>query len=117
MGLIDTINNKLFTRESVSSNVKSNKSNLHNRISLRATKETLSYDIGKQILLDTQVATGFDILKYLLSSKQWVLIANENDTIGVYDFINNMLFNMETEVNEIVKLLRLLLSWHLKPPL
>lgn len=103
MGLIDTINNKLFTRESVSSNVKSNKSNLHNRISLRATKETLSYDIGKQILLDTQVATGFDILKYLLSSKQWVLIANENDTIGVYDFINNMLFNMETEVNEIVK--------------
>lgn len=103
MGLIDTINNKLFTRESVSSNVKSNKSNLHNRISLRATKETLSYEIGQQILLDTQVATGFDILKYILSSKQWVLIANENDTIGVYDFINNMLFNMETEVNEIVK--------------
>jgi len=57
-----------------------------------------------QILQDVQVATGFDILKYILSSKQWVLIANDNDTDGVvYEFISNMLFNLETELTEVVK--------------
>ena len=102
MGLLDSINKRLFTRESVNSNVKTNTSSLH-RISLRPSKEQVSYELGKKILLDTQVATGFDVLKYILSSKQWVLIANENDEVGVYDFINNMLFNMETELNEVVK--------------
>jgi phage gp29-like protein len=62
-------------------------------------------------MMDTQVSTGFDILKYILSSKQWVLIANENDTLGVYDFINNMFFNMETELNEIVKQSITALPW------
>ena len=103
MGLLDSINKRFFTRESVSSNVRTNTSSLHNRISLRPTKDRIPYHLGKQVLLDTQVATGFDVLKYILSSKQWVLIANENDNTEVYDFINNMLFNMETELNEIVK--------------
>lgn len=103
MALIDNIN-KLFKRESVSSNVGVNKNRLSNRISLNSNENRITYDLGMKILQDTQVATGFDILKYLLSSKQWVLIANENDTNGeVYDFISNMLFNMETELNEVVK--------------
>lgn len=103
MGLLDSINKRLFTRESVSSNVKTSTNNLH-RISLKPTKKQVSYELGKRILLDTQVATGFDVLKYILSSKQWVLIANETDADSeVYDFINTMLFNMETELNEIVK--------------
>lgn len=103
MGLLDSINKRLFTRESVSSNVKTSTNNLH-RISLKPTKRQVSYELGKRILLDTQVATGFDVLKYILSSKQWVLIANETDADSeVYDFINTMLFNMETELNEIVK--------------
>jgi phage gp29-like protein len=49
------------------------------------------------------VATGFDILKYILSSKQWVLISNENDVDGVFEFINDMLNTMETELNDVVK--------------
>ena len=103
MSLIDNVKN-LFKKESVSSNIGINTRGLKNRISLRTSKKRMSYQLGMQILQDTQVATGFDILKYLLSSKQWVLIANENDTDNaVYDFINNMLFNMETEVNEVVK--------------
>ena len=103
MSLIDNVKN-LFKRESVSSNIGTRKPSLKTRISLRTGKNKMSYELGMKILSDSQVATGFDILKYLLSSKQWVLVANENDTDNqVYDFINDMLFNMETELTEIVK--------------
>ena len=104
MGLIDNIRD-LFKRESVSSNIGvNNKNHLTNRISLQTNKNKISYKLGMLILQDTQVSTGFDILKYLLSSKQWVLIANDTDESStVYDFIQNMLFNMETELQEIVK--------------
>ena len=103
MGLFDNVKN-LFKRESVTSNIGVNKRTLNNRISLKSNGNHMSYTLGMKILRDTQVATGFDILKYILSSKQWVLIANENDTDNVvYDFINDMLFNMETEMTDIVK--------------
>lgn len=103
MSLIDNVKN-LFKRESVSSNIGVNKRGLKNRISLKTNKNRMSYKLGMQIMQDTQVATGFDILKYILSSKQWVLVANENDVDNaVFDFINNMLFNLDTEVQEIVK--------------
>ena len=102
MGLLDNIKN-LFKRESVSSNIGVNNTHLSNRISLKTNRNRIPYNTGLKILRDTQVSTGFDILKYILSSKQWLLVANENDDIGVYDFISNMLFNMETELTEIVK--------------
>ena len=102
MGFLDNIKN-LFKRESVSSNIGVNNTHLSNRISLKANRNRIPYNLGVKILQDTQVSTGFDILKYILSSKQWMLVANENDNQGVYEFINNMLFNMETELNEIVK--------------
>jgi phage gp29-like protein len=111
MGLLDELNKRFFTRESVSSNVKTTTSNLHNRISLKPKKDKIPYETGVRIMMDTQVSTGFDILKYILSSKQWVLIANENDTMGVFDFINNMFFNMETELNEVVKQTVTALPW------
>lgn len=103
MGLLDNINKRFFTKESVSSNVKTGKTNLSHRISLKPKRDHIPYAIGCKVLLDTQVSTGFDILKYILSSKQWVLVANEKDEQGVYDFINTMFFNMETELTEIVK--------------
>ena len=110
MSVISAIGNKineindLFKRKSVSSNIGVSNRSLRNRISLRAKSNVIDYELGMKILEDTQVSTGFDILKYILSSKQWVLVANENDTDNeVYDFINNMLFNMETELNTIVK--------------
>ena len=103
MSLIDNVKD-LFKRESVSSNIGTNRPSLKNRISLKTGKNRMSYPLGRQILQDSQVSTGFDILKYILSSKQWVLVANENDTDNtVHDFINDMLFNLDTEVNEIVK--------------
>lgn len=111
MGLLDNITKILFNRESVSSNIKTSNRKL-NRISLNANKNRMPYKTGMTILQDTQVSTGFDILKYLLSSKQWVLIANDNDENGeVYDFINDMLFNLETEMNEIVKQMITAILW------
>ena len=104
MGLLDTITKKLFKRESVSSNINTRKRTLKNRISLKTKRDFIDYNTGRMILQDTQVSTGFDILKYILSSKQWTLTANNKDgTDEVYTFINDMLFNMDTELNEVVK--------------
>ena len=103
MSILEDIGKKLFKKESVSSNVKSQRNNIANRYSLNIKSKFIPYDKGIKILQDTQVSTGFDILKFLLSSKQWILIANDNDDKEVYDFISDMLFNLETEVNEVVK--------------
>ena len=90
MGLLDNIKD-LFKRESVSSNIGTQKRTLTNRISLKTNKNRMPYGLGMKIMQDTQVSTGFDVLKYILSSKQWVLVANDNDADNtVYDFINNM---------------------------
>lgn len=112
MKLLDNIN-QLFKRDSVSSNVNvSDGNNLRNRISLKVSKKGMPYSTGCKILLDTQVSTGFDILKYILSSKQWVLVSNENDTDEtVYNFIHDMLFNLETEVNTLVKQMLPAILW------
>jgi hypothetical protein len=107
MEVIDTLKNigkRLFTRESFNSNVNRSNKGLRNRISLKCKHDHVDYKTGRKILQDSQVSTGFDILKYILSSKSWVLVANENDTDNtVYDFTYQMLNNMETELNETVK--------------
>ena len=102
MKIIDNINNRLFKRESVSSNIRT-RNNVLNRYSLSIKGKFIPYKKGLEILKDTQVSTGFDILKYILSSKQWLLIQDEMDEGEVYEFINNMLTSMETEMNEVVK--------------
>lgn len=71
----------------------------------------MSYDEGVSILRDTQVATGFDILKYLLSSKQWILTDTNEDDSTVYDFINDMLKGMDTELGTIVKQMTSAVPW------
>lgn len=110
MAVIDSLRNiskTLFTRESFNSNInRTHKKNIYgaNRVSLRCKYNVIDYKTGMMVLRDSQVRTGFDILKYILSSKSWVLVANENDTDNqVYDFIYNMLNNMNTELNEVVK--------------
>ena len=101
---LKSIGKRLFTRESFNSNVNKSNKGQRNRISLKCNKEHVDYKTGRKILRDSQVSTGFDILKYILSSKSWVLVANENDQDNrVYDFIYNMLNNMDTELNETVK--------------
>ena len=111
MSILDDISNRFFRRESVSSNIKTTSNKVLNRYSLGIKGGFIPYKKGLRILEDNQVSTGFDILKFILSSKQWVLIANEQDEQDVYDFINSMLFNMETEVNEVVKKSLTALLW------
>ena len=112
MSFIDNINvNRLFNRVSRSSNVKSNITTRTGYVSLFERKDNvIPYHKGVSILRDTQVATGFDIIKYLLSSKQWIL-TNPNEDEEAYDFIHDMLQNMETELNTIVKQMTSAIPW------
>ena len=112
MSFIDNINvNRLFNRVSRSSNVKSNITTRTGYVSLFERKDNvIPYSKGVSILRDTQVATGFDIIKYLLSSKQWIL-TNPNEDEEAYDFIHDMLQNMETELNTIVKQMTSAIPW------
>ena len=103
MSLIDNIKD-LFTREAITTNVSTKGYKNFRRISLGDNVEQLTYRQGCRVLEDLTVTMSYDILKYILSSKQYMLIANTNDTDNVVcDFIEDMLFNMETELNEIVK--------------
>lgn len=113
MSFIDNIRNDLFNRVSRSSNVRSTVSKYPTYTNLFQRKDnTVPYKIGQSILRDTQVSTGFDILKYLLSSKQWILTdTNEEDDTTVYDFIYDMLLNTETELNTIVKQMTSAMLW------
>lgn len=107
------ITNHLFKRESKASTVGtiSKKVKGYLRLSDRTDNgKPISYKTGLSILRDTQVATGFDILKYILSSKKWILTNAEEDT-EVYDFILDMLLNMKTEINTLVKQMTPAIPW------
>ena len=108
MSLLDDIN-RLFRRESVPSTTTTN----HGRLfKSRITLKDLDYRTGCLILEDTQVSTGFDILKYLLSSKSWLLVKNNLDESGVvYDFILETLSDLDTELNDIVKSMTTAILW------
>lgn len=102
MSVLSDLKNKLLGKEAINP-VPSHNRYQFKRYSLGDNTQILRYKTGKQILEDVTVSMCYDVLKYLLSSKQWILIANENDEQGVYDFINDMLFNMDTELTEVVK--------------
>ena len=112
MSLLEKINvNQLFGRVSRNSNVKSTKTKhpTYTQLFQRADNN-ISYEQGKAILRDTQVGTGFEIIKYLLSSKKWILTNREDDTV-IYDFIKDMLDNMDTELNTVVKQMTSAIAW------
>lgn len=109
MSIIDDLGKKLFNRESVTTHSKSTKKSNIFKHRIRLTE--LDYQTGELILQDTQVATGFDILKYLLSSKQWILVDNKDDNGEVYDFIMETLTNLDTELNEVVKSISTAILW------
>lgn len=111
---INNISNQLFTRKSKVSTIGTITKKVKGYISLLNRKDNgknVSYDIGLGILRDTQVATGFDILKYLLSSKSWILTNPEEDDSEVYDFIYDMLTNMKIEINTLVKQMTPAIMW------
>ena len=104
--------NDLFNRVSRTSNVKTSYTKYAGYTNLfQRNDKTVPYKTGKAILRDTQVSTGFDILKYLLSSKQWILTNTNEESEEVYEFINEMLKGMETELNTIVKQMTSAIAW------
>lgn len=112
MGLLDTINNRLFNRVSKNSAVGSSTGKHSVYQSLFTRKDnTVPYSVGVKILRDTQVSTGFDILKYLLSSKEWILTSDEDVSSDVHEFINEMLKNTVTELNTTVKQMTSAILW------
>lgn len=114
MGLLEKIGNRLFKRESKASTVGASKKKLtgYNSLFHRDDNENIiDYHDGLSILRDTQVSTGFDILKYLLSSKKWILTNTDDMDSEVYDFTKDMLLNMDTEINTIVKQMTSAIMW------
>ena len=110
---LSNISNTLFNRKSIRSTVGRAAKKAKGYISLfqRDNEQHISYKTGLSILRDTQVATGFDILKYLLSSKKWILTNTEEEDTEVFDFIQDMLNNMDTEINTIVKQMTSAIMW------
>ena len=113
MSFIDNIRDELFNRVSKSSNVKSVSSKYPAYTNLfQRKRDSVPYNIGMSILRDSQVATGAEILKFLLSSKQWILTDTSDDDGGlVYDFVYDMLMNTDTELNTIVKQMTSAILW------
>lgn len=110
---ISNIGNQLFNRKSIRSTVGKAGKKAKGYLSLfnrDDNEKRVDYRTGLSILRDTQVATGFDILKYLLSSKKWILTNREEDS-EVYDFIYDMLDNMDTEINTVVKQMTSAIMW------
>lgn len=113
---VKKIPKSLFKRISKSSNVQTTSSHSNNSkyspyLSLfDRTDKRVSYEVGRKILRDTQVGTGFDILKYLLSSKKWILTNTEEDT-EIYDFINDMLQNMKPKPQTLIKQMVSAIMW------
>ena len=111
MSIRDNVN-QLFQRVSRSSNVKSSLVKYNSYTSLFERNEhRVSYQQGLSILRDSQVATGAEILKYLLSSKKWILTNTDEDQDLVYDFVNEMLTNTKTELGTVVKQMTSAILW------
>lgn len=110
---ISTIGRDLLGRTSKISTIGTINKKLKGYKSLfdRNNEERVTYRTGLSILRDTQVATGFDILKYLLSSKKWILTNPDEENTEVYDFINDMLKGMKTEINTLVKQMTSAIMW------
>lgn len=96
MSLLTDLGNKLFKRQSNNSFQPTQKNKILNKIKLNK----LDYKTSKIILNDTQVIVGFDILKYLLSSKSWTVKGEDTEKT---DFITDMFNNMDIKFNDVIK--------------
>jgi len=96
MSLLTDLGNRLFGRQSTNSQVTTGKSRVLNKIKLNK----LDYETSKIILDDIQVIVGFDIIKYLLSSKNWTVKGEDTEKT---DFIIDMFNNMNIKLNDVIK--------------
>lgn len=115
MSILTDMGNHLFNRISSNSMVGTITHKLKGYTSLFNRKDItdtfINYKTGMTLLRDTQVGTGFDILKYLLSSKKWVLTNPSEEDELIYDFVKDMLNDMNTEINTIVKQITPAIMW------
>lgn len=114
MSILDNIGNRLFKRESKNSavGVSNKKAKSYTSLFNRDDNEkVVPYKVGIALLRDIQLGTGFDILKYLLSSKKWILTNTEEEDTEVYDFIYDMIMNMNIEMQELVKQMTPAMLW------
>lgn len=108
MGFIDRVKN-LFRRKSFNSNSQEfgagrSHTVLKNKISLNPKKESIDYKEADYVLSDAIVHQAFYYFSYILSSKQWNLVPDQNDENNErLDFITEMLNNMDKEINDIVQ--------------
>lgn len=116
MGIISTITAKvneanplkreMTQKQSKHSNVatSNHRGYAYNSIFNRNTKN-LSYTTYQNIMKDTQVKVGLEILKYFLISKNYTLTSNSDDPLDVEitEFIQDTLDNMEIPFRDVVK--------------
>lgn len=108
MSLLDSLK-VLFSRRSFNSNsqefgVGKNHTVLKNKISINHKKEAIDYKTAEYVLSDPIVHSAFYYMSYILSSKQWSLIADSNDENNErLEFITEMLNNMDKEINDLIQ--------------
>ncbi len=115
MSILTDISNNILKRVSRNSTVGTIRHKLKGYVSLfnrnDVTDTRIDYRTGMSILRDTQVGTGFDILKYILSSKKWILTNPDEENTEIYDMVYDMLTNMNVDMTTIVKQMISAIMW------
>lgn len=115
MSILTSISNNILKRVSRNSTIGTIRHKLKGYISLfnrnDVTDTRIDYRTGMSILRDTQVGTGFDILKYILSSKKWILTNPDEENTEIYDMVYDMLTNMNVDMTTIVKQMISAILW------
>lgn len=115
MSILTDISKNILKRVSRNSTVGTIRHKLKGYISLfnrdDVTDTRIDYRTGMSILRDTQVGTGFDILKYILSSKKWILTNPDEENTEIYDMVHDMLTNMNVDMTAIVKQMVSAIMW------
>lgn len=108
MSILDSLKG-LFKRDSFNSNAQEfgagrNHTVLKNKISINPKKKAVDYKMAEYVLTDPIVHQAFYYMSYILSSKNWSLIADPNDENNErLDFITEMLNNMDKEINDLIQ--------------
>lgn len=115
MSILTDISKNILKRVSQNSTVGTIRHKLKGYTSLfnrnDVTDTRINYRTGMSILRDTQVGTGFDILKYILSSKKWILTNPDEENTEIYDMVYDMLTNMNVDMTTIVKQMVSAIAW------
>lgn len=115
MSILTDISNNILKRVSRNSTIGTIRHKLKGYVSLfnrdDVTDTRIDYRTGMSILRDTQVGTGFDILKYILSSKKWILTNPDEENTEIYDMVYDMLTNMNVDMTTIVKQMISAIAW------